>query len=621
VSASSLSLTTSNTSVVYRLTNTGFNALTLPAAQTTANAGIWWQLYNTSGSNLSVTLTNTVGLTSPQTLSNAVSYTLYWNGTSNYLVDSRGPTGATGVAGATGATGATGPTGVAGATGSTGFTGPTGVAGATGPTGVAGSDGATGPTGVAGSDGATGPTGVAGATGPTGVAGATGPTGLAGSDGATGPTGVAGSNGATGPTGVAGSDGATGVAGTTGPTGVAGSDGATGPTGVAGPTGLAGSNGATGPTGVAGPTGSTGPAGSGIFPSNYLVLGCLSGDQSIPSGGSNTTIQFVDQYDPMNWYDATTYRFQPTLAGYYLITCEAWWGSAANVNQFNIQITDQNGNQIVINQIPTDTTSGSTHTVARIHYMNGSTDYVSFTAFNGSSGAVSLQRGGASYGSAGTFFTAFLIPAGGVTGPTGSAGFIGSNGATGPTGPAGSNGTVGPTGATGAGTTGPTGPAGSNGTVGPTGATGPTGAGGAGPTGPTGAGLSGSITTLTITGTLSIAETQEAVTTLSAPASTQTIDWNSGAIFYITGMTTNWTPNITNLPTTANRSYVVALILVQGSTPYFLNGLQIAGSPTTINWGNAVTPSALPSRYEIVSLVLIYTGGAWVVMANFTSYG
>jgi hypothetical protein len=90
VSATSLVLASSTTSVVYRLTNTGFNALTLPSDQATSNAGLWWQFYNNSGSNLSVTLTNTIGLSSPQVFSNATTYTLYWNGTSNYLMTNQG---------------------------------------------------------------------------------------------------------------------------------------------------------------------------------------------------------------------------------------------------------------------------------------------------------------------------------------------------------------------------------------------------------------------------------------------------------------------------------------------------------------------------------------------------
>jgi hypothetical protein len=129
------------------------------------------------------------------------------------------------------------------------------------------------------------------------------------------------------------------------------------------------------------------------------------------------------------------------------------------------------------------------------------------------------------------------------------------------------------------------------------------------------------VTNLTVTGQLSIAETQELVNTVAAPTSTQSIDWSTGSIFYITGMTTNWTANITNLPLTANRSYVVAFVLIQGGTPYIINALQIAGSATTINWNNATVPTATANRRELVSLVLIYTGVSWVVLGNFTSYG
>jgi hypothetical protein len=125
----------------------------------------------------------------------------------------------------------------------------------------------------------------------------------------------------------------------------------------------------------------------------------------------------------------------------------------------------------------------------------------------------------------------------------------------------------------------------------------------------------------TVSGALSIGEIQELVTTLAAPTTTQAVDWNSGAIFYVTGMSANWTANIANLPLTANRSYVIAFVLIQGGTPYMLNALQIAGSATTINWNNATPPSGTANRRELVSLVLIYTGVSWVVLGNFTSYG
>jgi hypothetical protein len=203
--------------------------------------------------------------------------------------------------------------------------------------------------------------------------------------------------------------------------------------------------------------------------------------------------------------------------------------------------------------------------------MNGGSNYVFFTAFNGSSGSVNALSNG-------TFFSAHLIPAGGQTGPTGPTGLQGN-----------------------------TGPTGAASTV-------------AGPTGPTGT-ISNTVTDLTVTGVLSIQEVQELVNTVAAPTTPQTINWFTGAIFYVTGMTTNWTPNITNLPLTANRSYVVSFVLVQGSTGYMITALQIAGASVTIRWNSATAPTGTANRWELVSFILIYTGVSWVALGNFTSYG
>lgn len=143
-------------------------------------------------------------------------------------------------------------------------------------------------------------------------------------------------------------------------------------------------------------------------------------------------------------------------------------------------------------------------------------------------------------------------------------------------------------------------------------------ASGAGFTGPTGS--PGSATNTGATGPTGTVLAQEVLAPVVAPTSTQAIDWRTGSVVYVTGMTTNWTPNLTNLPTTANRSYGVTFVLVQGSTPYILNGLQIAGSATTIKWGNASPPTGTANRTEIVSFTLLYTS-AWTALASFASYG
>jgi hypothetical protein len=345
-----------------------------------------------------------------------------------------GPTGPTGSTGPIGIQGPTGPIGFQGETGDTGATGPTGPEGVTGPTGATGLTGDTGPTGAQGIQGATGPTGATGPQGEQGIQGATGPTGATGLTGATGPTG---STGATGLTGDTGPTGAQGIQGVTGPTGPTGSTGSTGPSGSIGATGNAGPTGPTGATGSAGSTGSTGPTGptgpsATISATNTVAIGRLNSDQTI-APGSDVLISFIDDSDPNNWWDATTKRLTPTIAGYYDIALYAWWpANAASTGQYNIQVR-KNGTTVAIyqNLTSTSTSSGVSQGGSKLVYLNGSTDYLDFTAYNGSSGSVDIQFGSST--GQGTHFSAALMTTGtGVTGPTGAAG------ATGPTGSVGS---------------------------------------------------------------------------------------------------------------------------------------------------------------------------------------
>ncbi len=188
------------------------------------------------------------------------------------------------------------------------------------------------------------------------------------------------------------------------------------------------------------------------------------------------------------------------------------------------------------------------------------------------------------------------------TGPQGVQGIQGTQGIQGIQGPTGIQGPQGLQGP-GVGDTGPTGHAG------PTGNTGPTGT------------VSSTVTDLTITGILSIQETQELVNTVAAPTSVQAFDWTTGSIFYISSMSANFTANITNLPTTANRFYVVTFVLVQGVTPYFINALRVAGTSVTIRWASATTPTATASRTEIETIALYYSGTTWFAFGQFSSYG
>jgi hypothetical protein len=167
-----------------------------------------------------------------------------------------------------------------------------------------------------------------------------------------------------------------------------------------------------------------------VVASSYVAAGKLSSDQTIASNTNDVLISFVDDLDPNNWWNATTKQFTPTIAGYYNVSLHAWWTAAGvTTNQYNIQIR-KNGSTFAIFQNQTVTGSGSSQGGSRIVYLNGSTDYVDFTAYNGDSSTRSLQWGGAGQG---TWFSASLVTAG-----KGDKGDTGETGATGATGPAGS---------------------------------------------------------------------------------------------------------------------------------------------------------------------------------------
>ena len=198
--------------------------------------------------------------------------------------------------------------------------------------------------------------------------------------------------------------------------------------------------------------------------------------------------------------------------------------------------------------------------------------------------------------------------------------YAGIEGPTGPTGRTGPTGATGNTGATGV--TGNTGPAGATFTVSPTTAGNIVYANGTSTSAASTANVSFNAANnrLDVTSALSIQEVQELVVA-AVPTTPYTLDWLSGAIHYLTTIPSNLTVNITNLPTTANRNYVVSIYLVQGATPYFVNVLQIAGSATTIRWSGGSAPTATASRVEVQTFSLYYSGSAWTALSQLSSFG
>ena len=139
-----------------------------------------------------------------------------------------------------------------------------------------------------------------------------------------------------------------------------------------------------------------------------------------------------------------------------------------------------------------------------------------------------------------------------------------------------------------------------------------------------GVGIAGTVNIgadLVISGLTTLTYTSEKLNTKTSATGTVTHDLSTGSIFYHSSISSNFTANITNVPTTNDRAIGVTLVLAQGVTAYMSTALQIDGSAQTIKWVNNSTPAGTASKVDIVGFSLIRTGSAWTVLGQYSTYG
>jgi hypothetical protein len=66
---------------------------------------------------------------------------------------------------------------------------------------------------------------------------------------------------------------------------------------------------------------------------------------------------------------------------------------------------------------------------------------------------------------------------------------------------------------------------------------------------------------------------------------------------------------------------VVVLILEQGASAYYASVVQIGGVSQTVKWPNGFISPVNANKTEVQSLTLYYTGSAWIVLSQLTSFG
>ena len=159
----------------------------------------------------------------------------------------------------------------------------------------------------------------------------------------------------------------------------------------------------------------SGSGGGSVTPSQYITKYDLGTNQSLTNNTDNTVHFDTSVYDPQSWFNTGTYQFKPTIAGYYKITFGAWFttGSNGTGQQFNVQIR-KNGSGLTIVQQPELGNVGQGLIATDTIYLNGGSDYLTFTAY-ASTGTISLTSGN------GTYFEAFLIGSASATSNIGNA--------------------------------------------------------------------------------------------------------------------------------------------------------------------------------------------------------
>lgn len=113
----------------------------------------------------------------------------------------------------------------------------------------------------------------------------------------------------------------------------------------------------------------------------------------------------------------------------------------------------------------------------------------------------------------------------------------------------------------------------------------------------------------------------DSMTVITGATGTVTHNMRLGSIFYHKSIAGNFTANITNIPTTNDRAFVVVMVLVQGATAYIPSAAQIDGSSVSISWVGGSAPAGGANKTDVVSFTLLRESDAWKVLGQLGTFG
>jgi hypothetical protein len=131
----------------------------------------------------------------------------------------------------------------------------------------------------------------------------------------------------------------------------------------------------------------------------------------------------------------------------------------------------------------------------------------------------------------------------------------------------------------------------------------------------------GTLANLTVSGTTSYGLSADNLVLKTGATGTVTHDVSTGALFYHTSPAANFVVNLTNVPTSDGKVYMVTLLISQGATPYIPSALWIDSYVQTIKWIAGISALGNASKTDVISYSLMRTGGSWTVFGQSSYYG
>jgi hypothetical protein len=130
----------------------------------------------------------------------------------------------------------------------------------------------------------------------------------------------------------------------------------------------------------------------------------MNNNQSINSATQTKAEYNGEKFDTHNCYDTATYRFTPTMAGYYFVNASASFSATGSTYVVSTNIY-KNGTRWMSGDVKITGSLADNVRASSLVPMNGSTDYLEIFLYQASGAALTINGGDFNF----TEFSAFFV--------------------------------------------------------------------------------------------------------------------------------------------------------------------------------------------------------------------